>query len=152
MPTPTARAAASAGRARRTRLPWSPLVRPAHPAPHARPSCGYGAVHVPSAPCKVRESVMRMRNSWTTAGCGIVIALVALAPRTAAAQHNPFDRFDAPPHVQNFTGGTVRELEYQFQYDLHVMGTFSGRRRLDRFDPAAIERPQPWKFYGRLGP
>ena len=95
---------------------------------------------------------MRMRNSWTTAGCGIVIALVALAPRTAAAQHNPFDRFDAPPHVQNFTGGTVRELEYQFQYDLHVMGTFSGRRRLDRFDPAATERPQPWKFYGRLGP
>jgi hypothetical protein len=93
-----------------------------------------------------------MRNSWTTAGCGIVVALMALAPRTAAAQHNPFDRFDAPPHVQNFTGGTVRELEYQFQYDVHVMGTFSGKRRLDRFDPAAIERPQPWKFYGRLGP
>jgi hypothetical protein len=81
-----------------------------------------------------------------------MMGLLALAPRSAAAQHNPFDRFDAPPHVQNFTGGTLRELEYEFQYDLHVMGAFSGKRRIDRFDQAPLERPQPWKFYGRLGP
>lgn len=81
-----------------------------------------------------------------------MMLLLALAPRTAAAQYNPFDRADAPAHVHNFMGGTVRELESQFQYDVHVMGAFGGIRRMDRFDPAPIERPQPWKFYGRLGP
>jgi hypothetical protein len=80
------------------------------------------------------------------------VALVALAPRTAAAQSNPFDRYDAPPLVNNFTGGTVRSLEDAFQADLYVLGAFDGRRRVDRFDPAQVERPQPWKFYGRLGP
>jgi hypothetical protein len=100
----------------------------------------------------VRESGMRMRTSWTPAGSAIIAALLALAPRTAAAQFNPFDRSDAPPHVQNFTGGTVRELEHDFQADLYVMGAFSGKKRIDRFEPAHVERPQPWKFYGRLGP
>jgi hypothetical protein len=93
-----------------------------------------------------------VRTSWTAAGCGIVAVLLALGPRSALAQLNPFDRSDAPAHVHNFTGGTVRELDAQFEYDLLVMGTFSGKRRLDSFDPATPERPQPWKLYGRLGP
>jgi hypothetical protein len=93
---------------------------------------------------------MRMRTS--TAGCAIIVGLLALAPRTAAAQSNPFDRYDAPPFVHNFTGGTVRTLEHEFQADLYVLGAFDGRRRVDRFDRAAVERPQPWRFYGRLGP
>jgi hypothetical protein len=93
---------------------------------------------------------MGMRIS--TAGCAIMVALLALAPRTAAAQSNPFDRNDAPAFVHNFTGGTVREVEHEFQADLYVLGAFAGKRRLDRFDQATLERPQPWKLYGRLGP
>lgn len=93
---------------------------------------------------------MRMRTS--TAGCAIIVTLLALAPRTAAAQANPFDRHDAPATVHNFTGGTLRSLEQQFQADLYVLGAFSGKKRIDRFDRATLERPQPWKFYGRLGP
>ena len=87
------------------------------------------------------------------AGGAIIAALLALAPRTAAAQFNPFDRPDAPPHVHNSSGGTLRDsLEREFQADLYVMGSFAGARRIDRFEQAAIERPKPWKFYGRLGP
>lgn len=96
---------------------------------------------------------MRIRTSWTLAGGAIIAALLALAPRTAAAQFNPFDRPDAPPHVHNFSGGTLRDsLEREFQADLYVMGSFAGARRIDRFEQATTERPQPWKFYGRLGP
>ena len=86
------------------------------------------------------------------AGGAIIVALLALAPRTAAAQLNPFDRPDAPAHVHNFNGGTLRDsLEREFQADLYVMGSFAGARRIDRFEQAVIERPQPWKFYGRVG-
>jgi hypothetical protein len=99
-----------------------------------------------------------MRNSWTAAGCAITVALLALVPRTAAAQFNPafgsnpFDRYDAPSLVHNFTGGTVRSLEHEFQADLYVLGAFDGRRSVDRFDRAEAQRAQPWKLYGRLGP
>ena len=101
---------------------------------------------------------MRMRTSWTTAGCAITVALLALAPRVAAAQSNsvfgpnPFDRYDTPALVQNFTGGTVRSLEHEFQADLYVLGAFDGRRSVDRYDRAEVERVQPWRLYGRLGP
>jgi hypothetical protein len=90
-------------------------------------------------------------QTWR-AGCLIIAGLLALAPRTAAAQSNPFDRYDTPHFVQNFTGGTVRFMEEEFQADLYVLGAFSGKRRLDRFGEASVERPQPWKLYGRLGP
>lgn len=99
-----------------------------------------------------------MWTSWTAAGCGIIVGLLALAPRTAAAQSNPafgsspFDRYDAPALVHNFTGGTVRSFEQEFQADLYVLGAFDGRRSVDRFERADVERPQPWKLYGRLGP
>jgi hypothetical protein len=95
---------------------------------------------------------MRMRTSWTVAGCAITVAALALVPRTAAAQSNPFDRDDAPARVQNFTGGTLRSLEHEFRADLFVLGAFDGRRSVDRYDRAAAERAQPWKLYGRLGP
>jgi hypothetical protein len=87
-----------------------------------------------------------------------MVAMLAAAPRTAAAQFNaafgsnPFDRNDAPALVHNFTGGTLRSLEHEFQADLYVLGAFDGRRSVDRFERAELERPQPWKFYGRLGP
>ncbi len=77
---------------------------------------------------------------------------LALAPRTAAAQSNPFDRYDAPALVQNFTGGTLRSVEDEFRADLYVLDAFNGRRRVDRFDRGEVERPQPLRFYGRLGP
>jgi hypothetical protein len=80
------------------------------------------------------------------------MAMLALAPRTAAAQSSPFDRQDAPALVHDFGGGTVRSLEHAFQADLHVLGSFAGKKRLDRFDPSVAERPRPWTFYGRLGP
>lgn len=87
-----------------------------------------------------------------TIGSGILVILIALAPRPAAAQANPFDRHDAPAIVQNFTGGTVRTLENEFQADIYVMGAFDGKRRVDRFEHREEERAQPWRFYGRLGP
>ena len=31
-------------------------------------------------------------------------------------------------------------------------GAFSGRKSVDRYERSEIERPQPWQFYGRLGP
>ena len=99
-----------------------------------------------------------MRTSWTAAGCAITVALLALAPRTAAAQSppgfgsNPFDRYDTPAPVQNFTGGTVRSLEDTFQADLYVLGAFDGRRSVDRYQRSETERAQPWRLYGRLGP
>ena len=93
-----------------------------------------------------------MGTPWTLAGCGIVAVLLALGARTACAQVNPFDRSDAPAHVHNFMGGTVRELDAQYEYDVLVMGAFSGKRRMDSLEPGPTERPQPWTLYGRLGP
>ena len=95
---------------------------------------------------------MSKQTSWIAAASALLVAAVALAPRTAAAQSNPFDRHDTPAAVQNFTGGTLRALEEEFQADLYVMGAFNGKRRMDRFDRAQVERPQPMRFYGRLGP
>jgi hypothetical protein len=99
-----------------------------------------------------------MCTSWTLAGCAITVALLALAPCTAAAQagsvfgSNPFDRHDTPALVQNLTGGTLRSLEHEFQADLYVLGAFDGRRSVDRYDRAEVERARPWRLYGRLGP
>lgn len=97
-----------------------------------------------------------MRDLWhigsSIAGCAVILALLALWSNLAAAQSNPFDRYDAPPLVNNFMGGTVRGLEQEFQADLYVLGAFDGRRSVDRYTPSDEERAQPWKFYGRLGP
>ena len=86
-----------------------------------------------------------MRAAWLTGTCTILLATLALAlaPRTAAAQSSPYE---------TFAGGATQALEREFQADLAIMGAFAGKRRLDRFDPAAVERPRPWTFYGRLGP
>ena len=92
---------------------------------------------------------MRMRNSGTAAGCALIMAALVLAPRTAAAQSNPFDRYDTPALVQNFTGGTVRSVEDEFRADLYVLDAFSGKKRVDRYDRGEPERAQPLKFYGR---
>jgi hypothetical protein len=93
-----------------------------------------------------------MRTIFTATASAVLVALLVLAPRVAFAQSNPFDRADAPALVQNFTGGTVRSLEQEFQADFYVMDAFNGKKRVDRFERSEIERPQPWKFYGRLGP
>jgi hypothetical protein len=94
-----------------------------------------------------------MRKAWIGTGGAIIMALIALAPRSAAAQANPFDRPDAPALVTGFGGGGgARALEQEFQADLYALGAFAGKRRLDRFDSDGHERPQPWTFYGRLGP
>src|SRR5438034_5636322 len=88
-----------------------------------------------------------MRGSFKAAGCTIVTVLLALAPRAALAQSNPFDRPDAPSFVTNFSGAE-RILEQEISADLAL----TGQRRVDRFDMSKIERPQPWKMYGRFGP
>ena len=80
------------------------------------------------------------------------MGLLALVPRSAAAQANPFDRSDAPAAIHNFTGGTVRMLDEEFQADVYILGAFAGKRRLDRFDRGGVEKPQDWTLYGRLGP
>jgi hypothetical protein len=97
-----------------------------------------------------------MKDLWqigsSAAGWAVILAVFALWSHLAAAQSNPFDRYDAPPLVNNFMGGTVRGLEQEFQADLYVLGAFDGRRSVDRYTRSEEERAQPWKFYGRLGP
>ena len=99
-----------------------------------------------------------MERVWTAAVCGIIAMLFALAPRVAAAQFNPgfgsnpFDRDAAPALALSFGGGSVRAFERDMQADLYVLGAFSGRKSVDRYERSEVERPQPWQFYGRLGP
>ena len=99
-----------------------------------------------------------MERVWTAAVCGIIVMLLALAPRVAAAQFNPgfgsnpFDRADAPALALSLGGGPVRSLERDMQADFYALGAFAGRKSVDRFERAEVERPQPWRFYGRLGP
>jgi hypothetical protein len=99
-----------------------------------------------------------MRTSRKPAGWNIIMGLLALAPGVSGAQSNPafgsnpFDRYDVPAVVNNFSGGSVRGLEEGFQADLFILGAFDGRRSVDRYDHTERERVQPWKFYGRLGP
>ena len=99
-----------------------------------------------------------MRGSWKAAVCGVLTALSALAPRVAAAQSNPgfgsnpFERDDAPAFARSFGGDPVRSFEREMQADLYSLGAFSGRKSVDRYERSEIERPQPWQFYGRLGP
>jgi hypothetical protein len=99
-----------------------------------------------------------MERVWTAAVCGIIAMLLALAPRVAAAQFNPgsssnpFDRDAAPALALSFGGGSVRSFERDMQADLYALGAFSGRKSVDRYERVEAERPQPWQFYGRLGP
>jgi len=99
-----------------------------------------------------------MERVWTAAVCGIIVMLLALAPRVAAAQFspgsgsNPFDRDAAPALALSFGGGAVRSFERDMQADLYALGAFSGRKSVDRYERVEAERPQPWQFYGRLGP
>ncbi len=99
-----------------------------------------------------------MERVRTEAVCGIIVMLLALVPRVATAQFNPglgsnpFDRDDAPALALSFGGGQVRSVERDMQADLYALGAFSGRKSVDRFERSAVERPQPWQFYGRLGP
>jgi hypothetical protein len=99
-----------------------------------------------------------MARVWTAAVCGIIAMLFALAPRVAAAQFNPgfgsnpFERDNAPALALSFGGGSVRSFERDMQADLNALGAFSGRKSVDRYERVEAERPQPWQFYGRLGP
>lgn len=95
-----------------------------------------------------------MRESLTAAGRGIIVALLVLAPLAAAAQpfSSPFDRNDAPALVQNFAGGQAYNLNREFELDFYALYGFGGKQRVDRFARATLERPMPWKFYGRIGP
>src|ERR1700704_6583989 len=95
-----------------------------------------------------------MRESLTAAGWALIVAVLVLAPLAAAAQSfsNPFDRNDAPALVQNFGGGPAHNLNREFELDLYALYGFGGKQRVDRFARATLERPMPWKFYGRIGP
>jgi hypothetical protein len=97
-----------------------------------------------------------MRDSFTTvAGTVLIVGLLALVPLTAAAQfagESPFARNDAPPIVTDFGAGQAGALNDHFEAEFTFLGVFGGKRRLDRFDRSSgIERPMPWKLYGRLG-
>ena len=99
-----------------------------------------------------------MCGSWKAVVCGVLMALYALAPGVAAAQSNPafgsspYERDDAPAFAMSFGGGAARSFEREMQADLYSLNAFSGRKSVDRYERAEIERPQPWQFYGRLGP
>ena len=95
-----------------------------------------------------------MRESLTAAGWAIVVDVLVLAPLAAGAQplSNPFDRNDAPALVQNFAGGQAHNLSREFADDFYALYGFGGKQRVDRFARATLERPMPWKFYGRIGP
>jgi hypothetical protein len=99
-----------------------------------------------------------MSGSWKAAMCGVLTALCALAPRVAAAQSNPgfgsnpFERDDAPAFAMSFGGGAARSFDHEMQADLYSLDAFAGRKSVDRYQRSEIERPQPWQFYGRLGP
>jgi len=99
-----------------------------------------------------------MDSVWTAGICGIIAMLSALAPRVAVAQSNPgfgpnpFDRDTAPALALSFGGGQARAFERDMQADLYALGAFSGRKSVDRYERTEVERPQPWQFYGRLGP
>jgi hypothetical protein len=99
-----------------------------------------------------------MRGSWKAAVCGVLTALYALAPRVATAQPNPgfgsgpFERDDAPALALSFGGAPARSFEREMQADLYSLGAFAGRKSVDRYERTETERPQPWQFYGRLGP
>ena len=91
--------------------------------------------------------------------CGVLTALCLLAPRIAAAQFNPghgsnpFEMRDAAPaYAMSFGGGPARSFERDMQADLYALDAFAGRQSVDRYQRSEIERPQPWQFYGRLGP
>ncbi len=81
--------------------------------------------------------------------------MLALAPRSAAAQFandNPFPRNDAPGIVTDFGAGRAAALNDEFEADLLVLGVYAGPRRLDRFTRShGVERPTPWRLYGRVG-
>ena len=96
-----------------------------------------------------------MRQSLKAAAGTTIIAMM-LAPLSALAQFsgdNPFARNnDAPAIVTDFGAGQGGALNEQFDIDFHILGAFAGTRRLDRFDRGSgVERPTPWKFYGRVG-
>lgn len=90
--------------------------------------------------------------------CGILVVLLSLVPRVSIAQSNPgfgsnpYDRHDAPELAMSFGGGAARSFEREMQADLYMLGAFSGRKSVDRYQPTEVERPQPWQLYGRLGP
>ena len=81
--------------------------------------------------------------------------MLALVPRGAVAQFandNPFPRNEAPGIVTDFGAGRVRAPDEEFEADFLVLGTFAGPRRLDRFTRGSmLERPTPWRVYGRVG-
>jgi hypothetical protein len=90
------------------------------------------------------------------AAAGSTIIAMMLAPLAALAQFagdNPFARNnDAPAIVTDFGAGQGSALNEQFDIDFHILGSFAGTRRLDRFGSGSgVERPTPWKFYGRVG-
>jgi len=80
-------------------------------------------------------------------------AIMAAAQFNPGYGSNPFEmRDNAPAYAMSFGGGPVSSFEREMQADLYSLGAFSGRKSVDRYERSAIERPQPWQFYGRLGP
>jgi hypothetical protein len=86
-----------------------------------------------------------MRRIVTIAGCGLAAALLAVASRA-----DPHIR--VPRLVADFGAIHVRILEHEMRADLHRLDAFAGKRRVDRFESAPVEKPVPWRIYGRLGP
>lgn len=82
------------------------------------------------------------RIAMRSARPGFMALLLVAAVQPAAQQ--------APPHVLGFSPSVVRALDHEHVMDLQGLDAFSGKRRsTDGFRP--LERPGPWKLYGRLG-
>jgi hypothetical protein len=94
-----------------------------------------------------------MRISFTAGSCTILMVMLALAPRQAAAgppQYDPFERAHAPSLVLGMSSDQVRRLDLEFEDDLRALDAFGGKRRVNGLS-RALERRGAWTFYGRLG-
>ncbi|HVL34646.1 MAG TPA: hypothetical protein VM489_03150 [Burkholderiales bacterium] len=96
-----------------------------------------------------------MRTANLLIGCSMIAALVLAAPaaraQSATPFADPFAREDAPRFVAAFGPQQVLGLERELEEDFRSLGAFGGKRRIDRFTTSTVERPMPWRFYGRLG-
>ena len=84
-----------------------------------------------------------------------VIALASLADGACAQSYRPesFERPDAAPALNlSLSSAIVQQMNSEIDDDRQSLDLFArGKRGLDRFGGGhASEKPQGWKFYGRV--
>jgi len=95
-----------------------------------------------------------MRWTFSAGGCAILMALLLLAPRNAAAgppQFDPFERADVPALALGLSPDQVRRLDLELDDDLRALDAFAGKRKKMAGASRSIEERGVWAFYGRMG-